>query len=383
VKNEALPDLKAGELREILRSKQPYFAKATKDTALQFIPGGDFLRSRINNVNLREIQHMTVKHLLFLTAITFTNHLVPMKESLHDVFPNEVVRMFLEHMSHRQRTGRARVSKLWRFLVASFPSVSTPGLSPLFHENTTFFRGEDPHIGYRTLGSLPKMLHVCFPYQYDGLSQIDNAISEASVVAQKDGVSIEKIRIAVHAVFHEVEIDALDVIKKIMDENKETPPVTSFQLFTTRPRQWRNNDQLCQKFTEIPSITDVCLWLDSLEFDCADGFISKLKNCKTNIDTVEVTKGVCERLIISMYTDKGYTSFLTTCSSAGIKRLKGLPYSKGLCDFIKNDTKIVELYMVGPLSNDEHRNISDALRENSTIQKFEVWSHLGENISGW
>jgi hypothetical protein len=41
-----------------------------------------------------------------------------------DQFPNEVVRMFLEHLLRRQRSSVARVSSMWRFLVTSFPPPS-------------------------------------------------------------------------------------------------------------------------------------------------------------------------------------------------------------------------------------------------------------------
>lgn len=40
-----------------------------------------------------------------------------------DIFPNEIIRTFLEHFSPQQRIGVSRVSKMWRYLVASFQIV--------------------------------------------------------------------------------------------------------------------------------------------------------------------------------------------------------------------------------------------------------------------
>src|SRR6185436_14118186 len=37
--------------------------------------------------------------------------------------PNEVIHMFLEHMTHKQRKAVARVSKIWNFLTNTFPQT--------------------------------------------------------------------------------------------------------------------------------------------------------------------------------------------------------------------------------------------------------------------
>jgi hypothetical protein len=73
----------------------------------------------INRNNVLKIQ-------IFLSLIVFFSPALAMEQSpepFHDMFPNEVVRMFLEHMSSRQRFSVARVSLLWRFLAASFNDV--------------------------------------------------------------------------------------------------------------------------------------------------------------------------------------------------------------------------------------------------------------------
>ncbi len=45
--------------------------------------------------------------------------------SLMDIIPNEVIRMFLEYLSHKQRKGVARVSMIWNFLTNTFPKIPT------------------------------------------------------------------------------------------------------------------------------------------------------------------------------------------------------------------------------------------------------------------
>lgn len=56
--------------------------------------------------------------------------------------PNEVVRMFFDHLSRKQRKAVARVSWIWSYLVASFPSNAL--LSPLPLYPVRVYRYADP-----------------------------------------------------------------------------------------------------------------------------------------------------------------------------------------------------------------------------------------------
>lgn len=56
-------------------------------------------------------------------------------ESINSIMPNEVTRMFFEHMSENQRMAISRVCRLWNYLVFSFPPESI--ISPVYEEENT------------------------------------------------------------------------------------------------------------------------------------------------------------------------------------------------------------------------------------------------------
>jgi hypothetical protein len=314
---------------------------------------------------------MTVKHLLFLATITFTTHLVPMQgqDPLHEIFPNEVVRMFLEHMVHWQRMSVARVSPLWRFLVASFPPP--PPLSPLVKINGHFCYDHFENMcTIRQHAQHSELLQVRVA-DYD-IGGIETAVSCAKYIGFS---GIERIRVGIDY-SHESLNELLGSLKKIIDANqaKEGFPAVASLMFPRTFWKYRSyRGELCEKREALPSLTELCF--DSKDMGSSSfienlnaNFVENLKRYSTNIDTVELWKDIrYKRTINGVQEDKVYEQFLTTCSDVGIRRLKGLIYSDGLCNFIKKDSSVEELHIDRCWEIDV-RSVIAALHENRVIR---------------
>jgi hypothetical protein len=91
---------------------------------------------------------LKIQIFLFLTVFSSALAMKQSPEPFHDIFPNEVVRMFFEHMKSRQRFSVSRVSMLWRFLTASFNDV--PKLEAYPDEDSTDLYSQSDMIGLKT-----------------------------------------------------------------------------------------------------------------------------------------------------------------------------------------------------------------------------------------